>query len=59
MNQDKPFTLVVNGQSHSFKSGYDLWIYAMLHRPDWFLSEKMTDRAEVSSIVSQYAKKRA
>lgn len=58
MNDDKPFSLVVNGQCHSFKSGYDMWIFAMLTKPQWFLSEDLTDRSEVNSIVGQYGKKR-
>lgn len=51
-------SLVVNGQTMNFNSGYDMWIFAMLNHPNWFLSEKMTDRSEISSLVGQYAKKR-
>lgn len=40
-----------DNQNLTFKSGYDLWIWAMLNRPKWFLSEKMTDNREVSDMV--------
>jgi len=43
--------LVVNGQQIEFKNGYDMFIWGMLHKPHWFLSEKMTDNREVADIV--------
>lgn len=45
-----------DGQTHNFKSGYDLWVWAAFHRPSWLLSEKLTDRREINDII-QNAKK--
>lgn len=40
-----------DGQNHEFKSGYDLWVFCMLHKPHFFLSERMTDGREIADVV--------
>lgn len=43
--------LVIDGKQYEFKNGYDLWHFSMLHKPRWFLSEKMTDNHEIADIM--------
>lgn len=40
-----------DGQNHEFKSGFDLWQFCMIHKPHFFLQERMTDHREVADIV--------
>lgn len=44
-------SLVVNGQTMNFNSGYDMWLWSMLNKPSWLLSEKMTDHREVADVL--------
>lgn len=44
-------SLLVDGKEMVFNSGYDMWIFAMLNKPKWFLHEKMTDQKEVADIL--------
>ena len=44
-------SLVVNGKTYTFNTGYDMWLWAMLNKPRWFLSEGLTDGGEVSDVV--------
>lgn len=44
-------SLVVNGKTMNFNNGYDMWLWAMLNKPKWFLSEDMTDHREVADVL--------
>lgn len=53
------FLKTKDGQTLEFKSGYDMFIWACMNRPQWVLTENLTDRRELNDIIQNAKRAKA